>query len=103
MLATIVPSELRERQRTPQENKIVAQEMPIETQGPGVGPKDPPRERNGLPKASLGVQKYNKHMRKCLITHEKCNKHMRKYEKVACQAALECVLAPNRKSRVDMQ
>ena len=34
-----------------------------------------PRDPNGLPK---GSPEGNKHMRKCLITHEKCNKHMRK-------------------------
>jgi len=41
MVAQIVPSELRERQRMPQENKMVAQEVPNETQGPGVGLKNP--------------------------------------------------------------
>ena len=40
--------------------------------------KETPREPNGLPKGSLGVPKCNKHMRKCLVTHETCNKHMRK-------------------------
>ena len=57
MVAKIVPSELRERQRMPQENKMVAQEVPKETQGPFGRSKGHPRRAQWAPKRKLGGAK----------------------------------------------